>query len=100
MIRLYVSVGDATLGEPAQNTSLLYGKILRFNRDGTIPQDNPFPNSAVYTFGHRNVYGIAFDNNGTGLITENGEDLYDEINLIKKGGNYGHPNLQPMNISS
>ena len=60
---------------------------------------NPFPNLAVYTFGHRNVYGIAFDNNGTGLITENGEDLYDEINLIKKGGNYGHPNLQPMNIA-
>ncbi len=84
----------------AQNTSSLLGKILRINKDGTIPSDNPFPNSPVYTLGHRNMFGIAFDNkDNIGIVTENGDELYDEINLIKKGGNYGYPIFQPANIS-
>jgi hypothetical protein len=74
------------------------GKILRINKDGTIPVDNPYPNSPVYTIGHRNMYGIAFDNEGTGVITENGDFHYDEINVISKGGNYGFPTLQPPNL--
>ena len=96
--KLYITVGDATEHIFAQDPSIVIGKVLRINKDGTIPQDNPYPNSPVYTIGHRNMYGIAFDNEGTGLITENGEFLYDEINLITKGGNYGFPTLQPPNL--
>ncbi len=98
--KLYITVGDARLGIVAQNHSSLLGKVLRINTDGTIPSDNPFPNSPVYTLGHRNMFGIAFDDkDNIGIVTENGDELYDEINLIKKGGNYGFPTLQPANLS-
>jgi glucose/arabinose dehydrogenase len=96
--KLYITVGDATEHIFAQDPSIVIGKILRINKDGTIPQDNPFPNSPVYTVGHRNMYGIAFDDNGTGLVTENGDVRYDEINLIRNGGNYGFPTSQPANL--
>jgi glucose/arabinose dehydrogenase len=96
--KLYITVGDATEHIFAQDPSIVIGKVLRINKDGTIPQDNPYPNSAVYTMGHRNMYGIAFDDDGTGLITENGDVRYDEINLITKGGNYGFPTSQPANL--
>lgn len=92
--KLYVFVGDATMREKAQDPSVLNGKILRINRDGTIPADNPFPNSVVYTIGHRNAFGIAFDNDGNGILAESGPSLYDEVNHISKGGNYGWPTLQ------
>ena len=82
-----------------QDKSSLIGKVLRVNRDGTIPSDNPFPNSPIYTLGHRNIFGLAFDKNGTGVVTENGESHYDEINVLKKGGNYGFPNTQPPSRS-
>lgn len=96
--KLYITVGDATEHPFAQDTSVLIGKILRINRDGTIPPDNPFPNSPVFTYGHRNMYGIAFDTLGNGLVSENGDYYYDEVNLIKKGGNYGFPLQQPANF--
>src|ERR671916_426413 len=96
--KLYITVGDATEHIFAQDPSIVIGKILRINKDGTIPLDNPYPNSPVYTIGHRNMYGIAFDDNGTGLVTENGDVRYDEINLITKGGNYGFPTSQPANL--
>jgi glucose/arabinose dehydrogenase len=96
--KLYITVGDATEHIFAEDPSIVIGKVLRINKDGTIPQDNPYPNSPVFTIGHRNMYGIAFDNGGTGLTTENGDLLYDEINLITKGGNYGFPTLQPPNL--
>jgi glucose/arabinose dehydrogenase len=96
--KLYVTVGDATEHIFAQDPSIAIGKVLRINRDGTIPEDNPYPNSPVYTVGHRNIYGIAFGENGTGLITENGDYHFDEINEIQKGGNYGFPTLQPPNL--
>jgi glucose/arabinose dehydrogenase len=108
--KLYVTIGDATENTrcgnlfnstgyqcSAQNTSSLLGKVLRINKDGTIPTDNPYPGSPVYNIGHINMYGIAFDKNGFGLVSENGDELYDEINTIKKGGNYGAPTLQPFN---
>lgn len=100
--KLYITVGDATEHEFAQDPSIPIGKILRINRDGTIPKDNPFPGSPVYTLGHRNMYGIAFnenENNTTGIVTENGDYYYDEINLIQKGGNYGFPIFQPPNVA-
>jgi hypothetical protein len=94
---LYITVGDATEHIFAQDPSIVIGKVLRINKDGTIPQDNPYPNSPVYTIGHRNMYGIAFNDDGIGLVTENGDVRYDEINLITKGGNYGFPISQPAN---
>jgi glucose/arabinose dehydrogenase len=98
--KLYITVGDATEHVFAQDPSIPIGKILRINKDGTIPNDNPFPNSPVYTLGHRNMYGIAFDENGTiGIVAENGDRYYDEINLIRKGGNYGFPIFQPPNTA-
>ncbi|HEX6282908.1 MAG TPA: PQQ-dependent sugar dehydrogenase [Nitrososphaera sp.] len=96
--KLYITVGDATEHIFAQDPSIVIGKVLRINKDGTIPQDNPYPNSPVYTIGHRNMYGIAFDDDGIGLVTENGDVRYDEINLITKGGNYGFPTSQPANL--
>jgi glucose/arabinose dehydrogenase len=96
--KLYITVGDATEHIFAQDPSIVIGKVLRINKDGTVPQDNPYPNLPVYTIGHRNMYGIAFDRNGTGLTTENGDFHYDEINSIIKGGNYGFPTLQPPNL--
>jgi glucose/arabinose dehydrogenase len=96
--KLYITVGDATEHIFAQDPSIVIGKVLRINKDGTIPQDNPYPNSPVYTVGHRNMYGIAFDDNAIGLVTENGDVRYDEINLITKGGNYGFPTSQPANL--
>ena len=58
--KLYVSTGYSAEIEQGQNSNLT-GKVLRINRDGTIPVDNPFPNSPVYSAGHRSMYGIAFD---------------------------------------
>jgi glucose/arabinose dehydrogenase/plastocyanin len=98
--KLYIGVGDATEPEFAQDPGILTGKVLRINRDGTIPTDNPLPNSPVYTIGHRNIFGIAFDKkDGIGIIAEDGEYHYDKINLIQRGGNYGFPTLQPPNIA-
>ena len=76
----------------------MLGKVLRINRDGTIPADNPFRGSPVYTLGHRNMFGIAFDNKGNGIVTENGDAVYDEINLLSPGANYGFPTFQPENL--
>ncbi len=67
--------------------------MLRINRDGTIPTDNPFPNSPVYTFGHGDIHGIAFDKiTGKPLVAENDDASHlDEINALKKGADYGYP---------
>jgi glucose/arabinose dehydrogenase len=96
--KLYIAIGDARSSIYSQSKDILVGKILRINKDGTIPSDNPYPNSPVYTMGHRNIFGIAFDEkNGMGIFAENNDKLFDEINIIKKGGNYGFPNMQPEN---
>jgi glucose/arabinose dehydrogenase/plastocyanin len=97
--KLYIGVGDATEHIFAQDPGIVIGKVLRINRDGTIPKDNPFPNSPVYTIGHRNIFGIAFDiKDNIGIIGEEGDYHYDKINLIQKGGNYGFPTLLPPNV--
>ena len=97
--KLYITSGHANSYQLPEDKSSLIGKVLRVNRDGTIPSDNPFPNSPVYTLGHRNIFGLAFDKNGTGVVTENGESHYDEINVLKKGENYGFPSTQPPSRS-
>ena len=87
---LYITVGDAGKSEFAQNIDSLAGKILRLSDDGSIPPDNPFGN-AVYSYGHRNPQGLAWDDKDQLWSTEHGPFGFDELNLIKKGKNYGWP---------
>lgn len=88
--KLYVAVGDARNSDAAQSKASLNGKILRLNPDGTIPSDNPFGN-AIWSMGHRNIQGLAFDTAGRLWATEFGDKATDEINLIERGHNYGWP---------
>lgn len=94
---LYVTVGDALNKRAAQDTSRLEGSILRYTGEGHIPEDNPFQN-AVYSYGHRNPQGIAWDANGNLWSTEHGRSGVlsglDELNLITPAGNYGWPEIQ------
>ena len=98
--KLYISTGDARDEESAQDIKSLSGKILRINPDGTIPEDNPFKGSPVWSLGHRNIFGMAFDEKGNLYITENGTSRDDEINLIKRGKNYGWPVVLGMSNDS
>jgi len=91
--KLYATVGDAQNGANAQNSGSLNGKILRINPDGTIPSDNPFGN-AVWSMGHRNPQGLDFDSTGRLWAAEFGDNSFDEVNLITKGGNFGWPNCE------
>lgn len=88
---LYVATGDAGTPELAQDIDSLNGKILRVTPDGGVPDDNPFPHSPVYSLGHRNVQGLAFDGDGRLWATEFGTSQADELNRIVAGGNYGWP---------
>lgn len=95
--KLYVTTGDATRSGSAQDLGSLAGKVLRLDDDGTIPQDNPFVGSPVYTYGHRNVFGLAFHpKTGAAYITENGPQENDEVNLLRPGANYGWPLVTGM----
>jgi glucose/arabinose dehydrogenase len=88
--KLYASTGDAQNGNYAQDRNNLAGKILRLNPDGSVPADNPFGNH-VWSYGHRNPQGLAFDSQGRLWEQEFGNSVMDETNLITKGGNYGWP---------
>ena len=96
--KLFATTGDAAgdrrSGTLAQDLGSLAGKVLRLNADGSIPADNPFPNSYVWSLGHRNSQGMAFQP-GTGrlYITEHGtgDGGNNELNLIERGENYGWP---------
>ena len=89
--KLYVATGESGNPELAQDRSSLGGKILRINPDGSIPSDNPGPGSPVWSFGHRNIQGLAWDSAGRLWATEYGANRLDELNLIRPGGNYGWP---------
>ncbi len=98
--KLYITTGEAGNPEKAQDLSYLGGKILRINSDGTIPSDNPFAGSPVYSYGNRNPQGLDWDpRNGNLIETEHGPSgefgwhAHDEINLILPGKNYGWPNV-------
>lgn len=93
---LYITTGDAGNTASAQNKNALSGKILRITDTGEIPQDNPFGNE-VYSLGHRNPQGIAWDREGNLWETEHGPSGIttglDELNFIEKGQNYGWPTI-------
>ncbi len=95
--KLYVTAGDADKPMQAQDLKQLNGKILRLNDDGSIPADNPFVKNdtarkEIWSYGHRNPQGLAFQP-GTGFLfdTEHGPTGGDEVNIIRKGENYGWP---------
>jgi glucose/arabinose dehydrogenase len=90
--KLYVSTGDSETPELAQNTKSLAGKLLRLNDDGTIPDDNPIPESPVYSYGHRDIQGFAWHPITKKLYaSEHGPAGNDEVNIIEPGSNYGWP---------
>lgn len=96
--KLYATTGDATQRDQAQRLDSLAGKILRLNPDGSVPADNPFPGSYVYSLGHRNPQGLAWHPETQQLYsTEHGPSgemglcCRDELNLIRPGANYGWP---------
>jgi len=90
--KLYVTLGDAQDPDQAQDLDSLAGKVLRLEADGSVPADNPFPGSYVYTYGHRNPQGMDWHpETGDLFITEHGPDRNDEVNLLAPGRNYGWP---------
>ncbi|MGG4143410.1 PQQ-dependent sugar dehydrogenase [Paenibacillus algorifonticola] len=94
---LYMTTGDAQQPELSQDKDSLAGKILRMTLAGEVPADNPFPDSYVYSYGHRNPQGLAWTDTGVMLVTEHGPSGspggHDEINVIEPGGNYGWPTV-------
>jgi aldose sugar dehydrogenase len=98
--KLYWTTGDAQKSAAAQQLISLNGKILRLNPDGGIPADNPLANSYVYSYGHRNSQGLAWQPvSGRLYATEHGPSGFqgccrDEVNLIEAGKNYGWPEIR------
>ncbi|MEO0468275.1 MAG: PQQ-dependent sugar dehydrogenase [Bacteroidota bacterium] len=90
---LYLTVGDTELGTVSQDSSSLNGKVLRWTLEGGIPNDNPIPNSPIFTFGHRNPQGMTEGENGRIYLSEHGTFNNDEINLLEGGRNYGWPQI-------
>jgi glucose/arabinose dehydrogenase len=88
---LYIGTGEAGRRDPAQDKDDLGGKILRITPDGSPPPGNPFGDSPVWSYGHRNVQGLAWDSRGQLWAAEFGQNEWDELNRIAKGGNYGWP---------
>ncbi|CAM4383268.1 sorbosone dehydrogenase family protein [Paenibacillus tarimensis] len=94
---LYATTGDAQQEGLAQQLNSLAGKILRMKRDGSVPGDNPFAGSLVYSYGHRNPQGIAWSEDGVMFSMEHGPSSnpggHDELNVIRPGLNYGWPEI-------
>src|SRR5690606_33801540 len=91
---LYATVGDAGVPQRAQDPASPNGKILRMTPEGAVPDDNPFPGSLVYSLGHRNPQGLAWDAAGQLWAAEFGQNTWDEVNRIEAGGDYGWPEVE------
>lgn len=96
--KLYITTGEAGNADLAQDKNSVAGKILRINSDGSIPEDNPFSGSSIYSYGHRNPQGLDWDESGNLVATEHGPSgwhgvAHDEINVIVSGANYGWPDI-------
>ena len=92
--KLYVTLGDVAEVGLAQDRGALAGKIARLELDGSVPDDNPFPGSPVFSYGHRNPQGLAWDDEGNLYAPEHGASGHDELNLIEAGENYGWPEVE------
>lgn len=93
---LFISSGERQKFDPAQDMQMNLGKIVRLKDDGSVPADNPFQDDGeiarqVWTLGHRNPLGIAFDAQGRLWNQEMGPKGGDELNLVERGKNYGYP---------
>jgi glucose/arabinose dehydrogenase len=93
---LWISSGERQKFDPAQDMQANLGKILRLNYDGSVPTDNPFANrggvtAEIWSLGHRNPLGLAFDSAGRLWNVEMGPQGGDELNLVERGANYGYP---------
>lgn len=91
--KIYLTTGDAVNTSLSQDPESLNGKVLRLNPDGSIPGDNPDPESYIWTLGHRNPQGLVFSPDGILYSSEHGPANDDELNIIEKGRNYGWPQV-------
>jgi glucose/arabinose dehydrogenase len=92
--KLYAGVGETGDGDLAQDRGSRNGKILRINPNGSIPAGNPFKGSPVWSYGHRNPQGLAWDSKGRLWAAELGQNTFDEVNVIRRGRNYGWPVIE------